>query len=322
MNPQIQVQGFMSMRLCRKHELAEGIWLFEFERPGGGSLPGYAPGAHVTLVTPSGARRNYSLCSDPRDTEVYQLGIKIEPKGRGASVSMIERTRVGDLVQVSAPDNSFPLVEAPEYLLIAGGIGITPLMSMVRHLRRTGTSRFRLIYLTRSRAQTAFIDELESQDYGGQVEIHHDNGDPESLYDFWPLFEQPRKCHVYCCGPRPLMEEIRAVSGHWPSELIHFEDFASDVQSLREGDRSFIVRHADTGETVQIPHDSTILETLRSRGYELPSSCESGTCGTCRTQLVEGEADHRDMVLEEHQRGDCIMICVSRARSSELVLRW
>lgn len=312
----------MALRLCRKHELAEDIWQFELERPDGAGLPGFEPGAHITLVTPSGARRNYSLCGDPDDGGVYQLGIKAERNGRGASMSMVEQTRVGDTLMVAGPDNSFPLVEADEYLFIAGGIGITPVMSMMRYLRRCQTVPFRLIYLTRCREQTAFLDELESEDFTGHVEIHHDNGDPELLYDFWPLFEQPRKCHVYCCGPRPLMEEIRGVSGHWSSELIHFEDFASDVQSLRQDDRAFRVRHADSGEVVAVPADATILETLRAAGHRLPSSCESGTCGTCRTELVEGEVDHRDMVLEDHQRDDFIMICVSRALSDELVLRW
>lgn len=315
-------EGFVNLRLTQKSEIAEDIWLFGLEHPEGGALPPFEAGAHLTVVTPSGARRNYSLCNDPRAARCYQLAIKAERQGRGASVSMVERAAVGDLIAVGGPDNSFPLVESDDYLFIAGGIGITPIMSMMRRLLRDGKSAFRLVYLTRSPEVTAFRDELRSGEFADRVEIHHDGGDPRRAYDFWPLFERPQRRHVYCCGPRPLMEEIRAVSGHWSSELIHFEDFASDVRAIRDDDRAFTVRHADTGDIVEVSAGSTILEALRARGYELPSSCESGTCGTCRSELVEGDAEHRDLVLEEHQRGAYIMICVSRARSDELVLRW
>src|SRR5690606_18035359 len=169
---------------------------------------------------------------------------------------------------------------------------------------------------------TAFREELAAPELAGRVTLHHDEGDPDRAFDFWPLFEKPGRAHVYCCGPRPLMEEVRAVTGHWPESAIHFEDFASDVQALRPDDSAFEVRHARTGETVEVAADQTILEALRARGHRLPSSCESGTCGSCRTELAEGEADHRDMVLEPHQRDSYIMICVSRAKSDRLVLRW
>lgn len=314
--------GFVSARLQRKTALADDIWLFELVRADGGPLPSFEPGAHITVITPSGARRNYSLCNDPADVSAYQLGIKAERDGRGASLSMIEETRIGDELAIAGPDNTFPLVDADDYLFIAGGIGITPVISMVRHLNRREAQNFHLYYLTRSPEATAFRGELQAPGLAEHVTIHHDDGDPDNMFDFWPLFETPGRSHVYCCGPRPLMEEIRGVSGHWSPGLIHFEDFASDVRAVRRDDRAFTVRHAETGEAVEVPADATILETLRAHGHDMPSSCESGTCGTCRTELVAGEADHRDMVLEDHQRGRCIMICVSRARSDELVLKW
>ncbi len=313
---------FMSLRIDRKTELAEDIYLFELTRPDNAPLPSFEAGAHVTVITPCGARRNYSLCNDPTDDSRYQLGIKAERGGRGASVSMVEQAAEGDVLPVANPENTFSLVDADEYIFIAGGIGITPIICMVRTLLARGMGNFHLYYLTRGPELTAFREELSSADLAGRVTVHHDGGDPDNMYDFWPLFEKPGKAHVYCCGPRPLMEEIRGVSGHWSQDRIHFEDFASDVMALREDDRAFVVRHADTGETVEVPADATILETLRRAGHELPSSCESGTCGTCRTELVSGEADHRDMVLEAHQRESHIMICVSRARGDELVLRW
>jgi phthalate 4,5-dioxygenase reductase component len=322
MNTEYASQDFMSLRLKRKSLLADEIWLFEFVHPDGDPLPPFEPGAHVTIITPSGARRNYSLCNDPADRNVYQLAIKAEREGRGASVAMVEQTSEGDELKVAGPDNTFPLVDADEYLLIAGGIGITPIYSMAMHLLRQGKVNFHIYYLTRGPEMTAFRDELTNGELAPHVTIHHDGGDLDNLFDFWPLFEKPGKAHVYCCGPRPLMEEIRGVSGHWSPTLVHFEDFASDVRALREDDKPFTVRHADSGEVIEIPADATILETLRAHGVDLPSSCESGTCGTCRTQLVAGEVDHRDMVLEDHQRDQFIMICVSRANSDELVLRW
>lgn len=317
-----EADQFLSLRIASKQELARDIWQFELVHPDGEPLPSFQPGAHVTVITPSGARRNYSLCNDPGDASRYLLGIKAEREGRGASLSMVEQAVEGQSLAVAGPENSFPLVEADEYLFIAGGIGITPILSMLRTLRSRGHQGFRLVYLTRDAGHTAFLDELGAAEFDGRVTVHHDHGDPEQMFDFWPLFEKPGKAHVYCCGPRPLMEEIRAVSGHWSQERIHFEDFASDVRALREDDSAFTVRHADTGERVAVAADSTILESLRQAGHELPSSCESGTCGTCRMTLVSGEVDHRDMVLEDHQRGEYIMVCVSRARGDELVLRW
>ncbi|GJL83413.1 MAG: ferredoxin [marine bacterium B5-7] len=312
---------FFNLELIRKTEVAQDTWLFEFSRPDRALLPTFEAGSHVTVVTPSGARRQYSLCGDQVKTDTYMIAIKAEREGRGASISMVDDTSVGDRLDVSTPENTFPMVDANDYLFIAGGIGITPILSMIRQLKRSGHTAYRLIYVARDRSLAAFADDLETLG-GDRVMIHCDEGQADNFYDFWPLFETPGKSHVYCCGPRPLMEEIKAVSGHWSPERMHFEDFASDVRAIRDNDTAFTVRHADTGEEIQIPADATILETLRDKGHALPSSCESGTCGTCRTELVEGEADHRDMVLEEHQRDSYIMICVSRALSDKLVLRW
>lgn len=313
---------FTELRVRRKFALARDIWGFELEHPDGLALANYEPGAHVTVQTPSGARRQYSLCGSGRDTDCYTLGIKAERPGRGASLSLVERVCEGHCVPVSAPENTFLLEPADEYLFIAGGIGITPIMSMMRRLREDGHTGFQAVYCTRDRASTAFADELDEPFYRGRVVLHHDNGEPDAAYDLWPLFETPGRAQVYCCGPRPMMEEVRDMSGHWRSGSIHFEDFASDVEAVRPDDKAFTVRHADTGQVFHIPADATILETLRQGGCELRSSCESGTCSTCRLELVAGEADHRDMVLQPDERDRSIMICVSRARSPELVLRW
>jgi phthalate 4,5-dioxygenase reductase subunit len=310
------------LRIAGKSALADGIVLFELVAADGGDLAPFESGAHVTVETRSGKRRQYSLCNDPAERHRYQLAVKAERAGRGGSLSLIEETEQGGEIMVSTPDNSFPLVEAPGYIFVAGGIGITPIMSMVRHLEARGQANYRLIYCTRDPAVTAFLDDLSSPPYSDRVTVHHDGGDPDRVFDFWEIFETPGKAHVYCCGPTPLMEEVRGVTGHWPQSAIHFEDFASDVEALRPDDRAFTLRHADTGEIVEIPADQTILDTLRAAGHRLASSCESGTCGTCKTVLVSGAADHRDMVLTTEEKEGHVMICVSRALSDELVLKW
>ncbi len=313
--------GLQRLVIRRKSALADGIWLFELAREDGAALPRFSAGAHVAVRTPSGAMRHYSLANDPRDTDHYVLGVKAEAGGRGGSRSLTGDTSQGDTLDVSVPMNNFALRPAPEYVLIAGGIGITPIMSMARQLLRDGTP-FRLVYCTRGPEVTAFRDELSAPPFAPHVTIHHDGGDPDKAFDFWDLCEKPGKAHIYCCGPKPLMEEVRGVTGHWPAGSVHFEDFAADVEAVTAADHAFTVRHDITGMSVDVPADKTILEALREAGESVPSSCESGTCGTCKVTLVAGDVDHRDMVLTDEERFDNIMICVSRARGDQLVLDW
>jgi phthalate 4,5-dioxygenase reductase subunit len=166
---------------------------------------------------------------------------------------------------------------------------------------------------------TAFREELGGPEFRGQVTIHHDHGDPGKSFDLWPVFEQPKGQQIYCCGPRALMEAVRDMTGHWSSAAVHFEAF-NEPPRTTAADKPFKVRLARSGGVVDIPVGTTILEALRAHGVEVPSSCESGTCDTCRTRLLEGEADHRDLVLAEHERADHIMVCVSRACSDEIVI--
>ncbi len=315
-------ESFIPVQVAEKTEIARGIWRFRLAPKAGESLPGYAPGSHVTVVTPSAARRQYSLCGSGVNPDVYELAIKSEEGGRGASLSMVNELSEGDSIEVSLPENSFELAPSDEYLFVAGGIGITPILSMLRYLRVNGHDNFRLIYLTRDAESTAFLEELQSAPFADRVTLHHDDADPDRIYDLWSHFESPGKGQVYCCGPRPLMEEVGDMTGHWRQGSIHFEDFASDVDAHRVDDRRFAVVHADSGERVEIPADATILETLRSQGFDMRSSCESGTCGACRLDVVSGQVDHRDIVLEDRDRDRYIMVCVSRAVDDELVLRW
>lgn len=312
--------GPMQLVIARSEMAAAEIRLFELQRPEGGVLPEFTPGAHLHVQVPNGASRRYSLCNDPAERERYVIAVKREAAGRGGSISLVDDARDGDRLTITALRNDFALVSNPaNYIFIAGGIGITPILSMIRHLQTSGGKPFNLYYLTRSAELTAFRTELSAPAYRGKAFVHHDNGDPAQAFDLWPVLEQPRGAHVYCCGPRKLMEAVRDMTGHWPASAVHFEDFGAGAAAASD-DTDFSVRLARSGATYLVPAGTSILEILRRNGHNIASSCEAGSCGTCRTRLLGGKADHRDLVLAEHERGGEIMVCVSRARSGELVL--
>jgi phthalate 4,5-dioxygenase reductase subunit len=311
---------FNTLVVTDKSEIASGIFRIELRDPQGRELRPFTPGAHVTMQVPSGANRNYSLSNSAEERDRYVIAVKRDADGRGGSVSLTDTVQVGDSIEVAAPRNDFPLNErARRFVFVAGGIGITPILSMMRQLKAAGIDQFKLYYCTRSPETTAFLDELSDPEWAPHVVIHHDYGNRAQAYDFWSLFEKPTSAHVYCCGPRALMDSVRDMTGHWPTGTVHFESFGIDVQLLKEN-KPFKVRLQHSGQVFEIPADRSILEILRDKGIRTSSSCESGTCGSCRTHLVSGEAEHRDMVLGEDERSHQIMICVSRARSDELVI--
>ena len=306
----------MQLVITERKVIAENVVEIHLAAEHGGELPNFDPGSHVTVKTPAGAMRRYSLVNDGSYPDEYILAIKREPNSRGGSASMHDEAEVGGTLEVSEPENDFPLtLSASKYLLIAGGIGITPIQAMARKLVAEGKS-IKLIYCTRTPEQTAYLDEVSK--LPGST-IHHSYGNTDDRYDFWDLFETPGRELVYCCGPEALMEEIKAISGHWPEGQIHFEDF-SGVEAVRKDDKAFNVTLSRSGRTIEVPSDRSILEALRDAGFETVSSCESGTCGTCRVGLISGDIDHRDLVLMESQKQDNVMICVSRAKSGDLTL--
>ena len=192
---------FSPLLVTRKECIAQGIHMLELRDPLGAELPAFAPGSHLTVQTPVGVRRNYSICSDPADSHCYQLAIKRDAAGRGGSLAMCDAVSVGALLPVSAPRNNFRLSErARNFLFVAGGIGITPILSMLRHLRHIPDASARLVYLTRDEPGTAFLAQLRSE-FPAQVTVHHDHGDLAQALDLWPLFETPTGAHIYCCGP-------------------------------------------------------------------------------------------------------------------------
>jgi phthalate 4,5-dioxygenase reductase subunit len=310
----------MPLRVTRNDKIADGIHILEFRDKAGSTLPQFSAGAHIGIRTPSGLLRKYSLCNDPVERDRYLVAIKREATGRGGSTNLIDAVKAGDELMVTAPINDFGLPQrAQDFLFIAGGIGITPIMAMIREVRAQG-KRFRLFYCSRSPETTAFREELSKPEYSDSVVIHYDQGDPTASLDLKPILaERKNREHLYCCGPRPLMEAVRLMTDHWSPTAVHFEAF-SEAETHKADDKPFKVKLARSGAVLDVPTDKTVLEVLRDHGLEVPSSCETGTCGTCRTKMLAGEADHRDLVLAEHERKDTIMICVSRARTDEITL--
>jgi phthalate 4,5-dioxygenase reductase subunit len=310
----------MPLVIARAYDVADGIRSFELVQPDGSDLPPFTPGSHIKVQAPNGSMRKYSLCNDPAERNRYVITVKRDAAGQGGSVSMHDETREGDTLPTSLPDNAFPLVDnAKAYLFIAGGIGITPILSMIRSFGELPPAPWKLVYLTRTPETCAFADELGKPEWRRNVKIHHSYGDPAHSFDLWPALEKPNSAHIYCCGPRSLMEAVRDMTGHWSPKNVHFESF-NEGGGVKPDDKPFKVRLAKASREFEVPVGKSILATLREHGCNAASSCESGTCGTCRTSLLQGEADHRDMVLMPEEMDSQIMICVSRAKSAQLVL--
>jgi len=310
----------MPLRIARIADVAQGIRSFDLVPADGAPLPPFTPGSHVRVQTPDGALRKYSLCNDAAERHRYVIAVKREPGGQGGSVSMHDAAHEGRILPTWPPDNAFALMAgARAYLFIAGGIGITPILSMIRCLGASPPAPWKLYYLTRSPETTAFADELRSAQWQRKVHIHHDHGDPLQSVDLWPALATPNSAHLYCCGPRALMESVRDMTGHWSPRHVHFESFDEGGRAQPD-DQPFRIRLARSQRELEVPVGQSILATLRAHGCNAPSSCESGTCGTCRTTLLAGQAQHRDMVLLPEEMSGQIMICVSRAKSPLLVL--
>jgi vanillate O-demethylase ferredoxin subunit len=260
---------------------AEDIRAYELVHPEGNDLPAFSAGAHVDVHLANDLVRQYSLCNDPRETHRYLLGVLHEPDGRGGSAAMYNGVRAGDQITITVPRNNFPLAEgARRYLLIAGGIGITPMLAMVHDLAARGAD-YTLHYCTRSPQKTAFMAQLRTPQFGGHVVFHHDGGDPANGLDVKALLAQVEDgTHLYCCGPAGLMNAVKEASEHWPTGTVHFEYFSTDTAVSDQPNTAFEVEIASSGEVYAIPPDKTILDVLLENGHDVDSSCEEGLCGS------------------------------------------
>lgn len=310
--------GLLTLRLVSIRYAAQDTNLYEFASPDGTPLPAYEPGAHIDVHLPVGLTRQYSLVRPYRAGEPYMVGIKRESASRGGSRVMHEQARVGDWFQVGGPRNTFQLArDAPCTVLIAGGIGITPLWCMAQALDEMGAP-FELHYAVRTRADAAFLAELERM--GPRARLHVD-AEAQGLLDVAAILASaPPNAHLYCCGPAPMLQAFEAAAADWPETQRHVEYFsAPPLEPIAGG---FLVALARSGREFVVPPGSTILETLRSAGLTVPASCEQGVCGTCETRVLEGIPEHRDLLLTpaEKASGKTMMICCSGSLSQRLVL--
>jgi ferredoxin-NADP reductase len=306
------------LQVTGKQLVAEGVVALELSSPQGCRLRDWAPGAHIDLVLPNGMTRQYSLCGDRWDPFTYRVGVLREQAGRGGSVYVHDVLEVGDLVGVGGPRNNFALVPSERYLFVAGGIGITPLLPMVRQAEMLGAD-WRLLYGGRHRASMAFLDELGR--YGDRVHVVPQN--ECGLLDLSGFLGAPRSgVRIYSCGPAPLQAAVETTCAGWPPYTLRTERFVGKEFGAPVRQRTFDVELARTGRTVTVTPDKTVLEAVGAVGVDVLSSCRQGTCGTCEVTVLAGEPDHRDSLLDdvERQMNDCMFICVSRSRSDRLVL--
>lgn len=313
----------MAVRIRRRRREVNNIVSIELEASEGGQLPAFAAGAHIDVILPSGLVRQYSLCSDPQDLGSYRIAVLLEAASRGGSRE-VHSLAVGQVLSIGAPRNHFPLAgEHDSAVLVAGGIGVTPIMTMARELVRRGVP-VEFHYLTRSRATTAFRKELQSGPLGACLHLRHDDEEgvasPSELEQRIGPPQSGR--HLYVCGPRPLIDACvdAAMRTGWPAEAIHVEHFNA-ADDLAHGN-PVTVHLARSGLTVEVPGDRTLAKALADAGIDVPVSCEQGICGTCIVPVQSGTPDHRDSFLGEAERaiGNRIALCCSRALTPSLTL--
>ncbi len=297
---------------------ADGVIALTLTAPDGSALPPWTPGAHIDLILNDSTTRQYSLCSSPADPRRWRVGVLRAPDGRGGS-ELVHRLTAGTEIRIRGPRNHFPLVSSPRYLFIAGGIGITPLLPMIAEAEAAGAD-WRLLYGGRKRATMAFIDELAAygdrvtlapQDETGHLELSAALGTP-----------QPDTL-VYCCGPEGLLAAVEGLCATWPPGTLHLERFsAKPTESGGTAESSFELILERSGLTLTVPPDKSVYEVVKEAGVSVLASCLEGVCGTCETEVVDGEVDHRDSVLndEEKATNEFMMICVSRCNSACLTL--
>ncbi|ATD69381.1 MULTISPECIES: PDR/VanB family oxidoreductase [Gordonia] len=308
------------LRVVAKEVAAEGVVSLVLADPDGGDLPAWSPGAHLDLVLGQNLIRQYSLCGAVTDRRHLRVAVLREPEGRGGSQSVHDDVAVGDLIAVKGPRNNFPLVDAPAYLFVAGGIGITPLKPMIAEVDGCG-AEWTLLYGGRTAAGMAFADVL-AQEYSDRVQVRPQ--DEHGLLDLDAALDAVSPgTAVYCCGPEPLLAALEEKCRSRGVEL-HLERFSPKSvpsESDSPGDAFEVVLHR-SGRTVTVGADETVLDALLRDGVEVDFSCREGTCGTCEQTVLDGVPDHRDSVLDDDEQAanDCMMVCVSRSCSARLVL--
>lgn len=312
------------MRVARKTVEALDICSFELVAVDGTPLPAFTAGSHIDVHLPGGLTRPYSLCNDPAQTQRYRIGVLHDPASRGGSRALHAAVHEGDVLEISPPKNHFSLAPAARRsLLLAGGIGITPLLAMARTLSAQGAP-FAMHYCTRTEARMAFRGEIAGAAFARDVHLHFDDGSSAQKLSLSDLLEEPQPgIPLYVCGPSGFMDAVlqTARASGWPEDQLHCEFFSANV-GPSSSDASFEVKLARSGRVVRIAADQTVAKALALAGVDIPLSCEQGVCGTCLTRVLEGEPDHKDMYLtpEEQAANEQFTPCCSRSKSALLVL--
>lgn len=314
-----------TIRLARVEAIREeapGIKSFRLVPADGRPLPETTPGAHIDVRPPSGVTRQYSLCNGPDDSDHYLIAVRRDSASRGGSRAMHDSVKVGDILPIGEPRNHFPLREGASHLLLARGIGVTPILAMAKTLAASGDD-FRLEYFTRAPENTPFRDQLVAPGLAQHVRFHFGLDEASQADMLQELLASRRPgAHLYVCGGRRFMEMAAEAAAGWPAESVHREYFSADPRAWAGEHRGFDVRLARRGVTVHVPPELSLAEALTRAGVPIETSCEQGVCGTCLAKVLQGKPDHRDAVLTplERELGDRIALCVSRSVGPELVL--
>jgi len=303
---------------------ANGINSYELVHPQGEELPPFSAGAHIDIHLPNGMTRQYSLCNSPAERHRYVIAVLRDEKGRGGSKALHDALRVQDLATVSAPRNNFELVpQAKKVILLAGGIGVTPLKAMAHALDRAGIP-FELHYCARNPGCAAFREELGIAWEHGKLVHHFDHGNPADGLDIDALLREPEEgAHLFYCGPAGFMKACAEASSHWPAGTVHCEHFKAPeppAGAATPAPGAFMVKIASSGAMLEVPADRSIADVLEQNGVRVETSCQAGLCATCKIRYLEGEVDHRDYILGDDEHGQFLTACVSRATSPVLVL--
>ena len=314
----------LSLRVIHKKQETVDICTFELASADGHPLPSFAAGSHIDVHLPGGLIRQYSLCNDSAETHRYQIAVLKEPTSRGGSIALHDIVQEGQLLQVSLPKNHFSLShDAKKSVLLAGGIGITPILCMAERLGHSA-AEFELHYCARTPERAAFQKRIKDSSFSDKVSYYFSQGDKPQKLDVHKLLAAPEEgCHIYVCGPKRFMDAVLSTAREngWPENQLHYEFFGAEIVKS-ETDGRFDVKIASSGRIVNIPKDQTVTQALAAAGIDILMSCEQGVCGTCLTGVLEGIPDHKDSYLtpEEQAANNQFTPCCSRAKSAQLVL--
>ena len=312
----------IDVRVEKKLVEADGIVSFELRAAKEAGLPAFTAGAHIDVHLPNGLVRQYSLCNAPGDVDRYVIAVLREPNSRGGSVAAHDAVAVGDILQISSPKNHFPLLRSRRSLLIGGGIGVTPLLSMAEALHASGAD-FELHYCGRSESFMAFRDYLHASPFSTNIKFYFD--DQGSAIEVNEVLGAPADDnHLYVCGPAGFIEFVTGSAKRlgWSDQNVHSEFFAAPTSTSEQDSTSFEIEISSTSARLTVPENQSVADVLLENGIEIPVSCAQGVCGTCVTRVVSGLPDHRDLFLtdEEKAQNDQFLPCCSRALSRTLVL--